>query len=146
VNVHQSTVEAALESLRSGADGLTSEEAARRLVEFGPNRVERARRVPIALRFVREFTHLFAVVLWLAALLAFAADLSDPGHGMRALAVAIVAVILVNGLFSFLQEYRAEEAFRALQRLLPQEVTTMRDGRASRIGTEALVPGDVIRR
>jgi calcium-translocating P-type ATPase len=144
VNVHQLTADAALASLRSGPQGLASGEAARRLVEFGPNRIERAARVPIALRFVREFTHFFAVVLWLAALLALAADLSDPGHGMRALALAIVAVILVNGLFSFWQEYRAEEAFRALQLLLPQQVMALRDGRASSIPAETLVPGDVI--
>jgi calcium-translocating P-type ATPase len=63
---------------------------------------------------------------------------------MRALALAIVAVILVNGLFSFWQEYRAHEAFRALQRLLPREVTSLRDGRASRVPAETLVPGDLI--
>ena len=144
MNVHQLTVDAALESLRSSAQGLASEDAARRLVEFGPNRIERVTGPPIALRFVREFTHFFAVVLWVAALLALAADLSNPGQGMRALSLAIVAVIVVNGLFSFWQEYRAEEAFSTLQRLLPQEATVLRDGRASRIPAERLVPGDVI--
>jgi calcium-translocating P-type ATPase len=144
VNVHQLTVEAALKSLRSSVEGLTSKEAARRLVEFGPNRIERAARLPVALQFIREFTHFFAVVLWLAALLALAADMSDPGHGMRALAMAIVAVILVNGVFAFWQEHRAEQAFSALQSLLPPEVTTLRDGRASRVPAETLVPGDVI--
>ena len=144
MNVHQLSVDAALESLRSSANGLTPAESARRLVEFGPNRIERAPRVPIALRFLREFTHFFAVVLWVAALLAFIADLSEPGQGMRALGVAIVAVIAVNGLFSFWQEYRAEEAFLALQRLLPQDVTTLRDAVAVRVQAETLVPGDVI--
>ncbi len=144
MNGYQLAVDEALASLRSRADGLTSEDAARRLVEFGPNRIEQARRVPVSLQFLREFTHFFAIVLWLAALLALAADRSDPGHGMQTLALAIVAVIVVNGLFSFWQEYRAEEAFRALQRLLPSEVTTLRDGRASRIAVEGLVPGDVL--
>ena len=144
MNIHQLSVGAALQSLRSGADGLVPAEAARRLREFGHNRIERAVRTPIALRFLREFTHFFAVILWLAALLAFVADLGEPGQGMRALGLAIVAVIAVNGLFSFWQEYRAEEAFLALQQLLPQEVTTLRDGVAVRIPAETLVPGDVI--
>lgn len=144
MNIHQLTVDAAVASLRSAPSGLDSTEAARRLHQFGPNRLERAVGTPRSLRFLREFTHFFAVVLWIAALLAFVADRSEPGQGMRALALAIVAVIVVNGLFSFWQEYRAEEAFLALQRLLPQEVTTLRDGVPGRAPAETLVPGDVI--
>ena len=144
VNINQATVEAALASLRSSSDGLTSGEAARRLATFGLNRIQRPRGVPIAVRFAREFTHLFALTLWVAAALAFVAEISDPGRGMRPLAIAIVAVIVVNGLFSFWQEYRAEKAFRALQQLLPQEVTAVREGRSVRLPAELLVPGDVI--
>lgn len=144
MNIHQLSVEAALASLRTGAQGLTSAEAARRLDEFGPNRIERVSRVPLALRLAHEFTHFFAIVLWAAALLAFITDVRAPGQGMRALALAIVAVVVINGLFSFWQEYRAEEAFHALQALLPQDVTTLRNGRAARMPAERLVPGDVI--
>ena len=60
------TVVEALASLRSGPDGLTAAEAARRLVEFGPNRVEGVARQPLWLAFAREFTHFFALILWLA--------------------------------------------------------------------------------
>ena len=144
MNIHQLTVDGALESLKSTARGLSSSEADRRLEQFGPNRIERADRVPRSVRFLQEFTHFFAVVLWIAAVLAFVADASQPGQGMRALGAAIVAVIVVNGLFSFWQEYRAEEAFLALQRLLPQEATTLRDGVPTRVPTEVLVPGDVL--
>ncbi len=63
---------------------------------------------------------------------------------MAALGVAIVAVVAVNGAFSFWQEYRAERAVAALQTLLPHQVTAMRDGSAARIPAETLVPGDVI--
>ena len=144
MNIHQLPVHAALASLRSSGDGLTGAEAARRLAHFGPNRLEQTRRRPLVVRFAREFTHFFAVVLWLAALLAFIADLNGPGQGMRALAVAIVAVIVVNGLFSFWQEYRAEEAFLALQRLLPQAVTALRDGAPALVPADTLVPGDIV--
>ena len=105
MNIHQLTVDAALASLRSTPGGLPAGEAARRLDQFGPNRIERASRTPRTVRFLREFTHFFAVVLWIAALLAFVAEVSAPGQGMRALGVAIVAVIVVNGTFSFWQEY-----------------------------------------
>ena len=144
MNIYELTTDAALESLRSSTNGLSAAEAARRLAAFGPNRIERPARVSIALRLLREFTHFFAVILWLAALLALVADVSQPGQGMRTLALAIVAVIVVNGTFSFWQEYRAEEAFLALQQLLPAEVTTVRDGVAARLPAEQLVPGDVV--
>jgi sodium/potassium-transporting ATPase subunit alpha len=144
MNIHQIEADAALVSLQSSARGLTGAEAARRLLHFGENRIERVARVPIGLRLLREFTHFFAAILWLAALLAMIADLNEPGQGMRALAVAIVAVILVNGVFSFWQEYRAETAFLALQQLLPRAVTTIRNGVAVRVPAETLVPGDII--
>jgi calcium-translocating P-type ATPase len=144
VNIHQLPVDAAILSLRSSANGLTADEAARRLVQFGPNRIERAARDPVGVQLLREFTHFFAMILWVAALLAFVADLNDPGQGMRTLAIAIVAVILVNGVFSFWQEYRAETAFLALQRLLPREVTALRDGVAVRVPADTLVPGDLV--
>ena len=63
---------------------------------------------------------------------------------MATLAAAIVGVIVVNGAFSFWQEYRAEETMAALQRLLPHQVRAHRDGAVVVIPSEAVVPGDVI--
>ena len=94
--------------------------------------------------FLAQFTHFFAVILWAAAGLAVLAELESPGSGMATLAAAIVAVILVNGLFSFWQERRASQALEALQRLLPAAVRVRRDGITGDLPVTALVPGDVI--
>lgn len=67
-------------------------------------------------------------MLWVAAALAFAADWREPGHGMATLGWAILGVLLVNGLFSVLQEYRAERAISSLRRLLPARVKVVRGG------------------
>jgi calcium-translocating P-type ATPase len=144
VRITHLTPDDALASLRSRASGLAGGEARRRLAEYGPNRVEEAKGELLALRFLQEFVHFFALILWLAAGLAFVADLYDPGQGMAALGWAIIGVIAVNGVFSFWQEYRAERAIAALKRLLPHQVTALRDGAAHRIPAEELVPGDVI--
>ena len=106
--ISQLSVEAALASLGSQTSGLSALEAQRRLQEFGPNRVEAVAREPLWRQFVREFTHFFALILWLAAGLAFYAELHEPGTGMLQLAIAIIGVIVINGLFSFWQTYRAE--------------------------------------
>ena len=144
MRIHALTVAAALESLGSRATGLSAAEAARRLQEYGRNRLERARREPLALRLAREFTHFFAIILWIAAALAVFAEAYQPGQGMAALGAAIVGVILVNGVFSFLQEHRAQRALSALLSLLPAQAKVLRDSVVVQLPAEELVPGDVV--
>jgi calcium-translocating P-type ATPase len=133
-----------LASLSSKPAGLSAAEARRRLAEFGPNHLEEVARVGLPLRLAREFTHFFAIILWLAAALCFVAEVYDPGQGMARLGWAIIGVIVINGIFSFWQEYRAERAIAALRELLPQQVTVARDGSVQQIPAEGLVPGDVV--
>jgi sodium/potassium-transporting ATPase subunit alpha len=133
-----------LTSLKTSESGLDRAEAARRLAEFGANRIEEVKGRPLWLRFLGEFTHFFAIILWVAAALAFVAEWRNPGEGMGALGAAILAVIAVNGVFSFWQEYRAERALAALRRLLPPQAKALRDGELQELSAELLVPGDVI--
>jgi calcium-translocating P-type ATPase len=142
--IHQLSLDEAFATLRSAPGGLSPTEAAARRVEFGPNRIERLPGTPLTIRFISQFTHFFALLLWVAALLAVIADWWMPGQGMATLAVAIVAVIAINGAFSFWQEYRAEETMSALQRLLPHQVRTLRDGKTVVVQSQDVVPGDVI--
>ena len=144
MRISQLTPVEALASLHTGVAGLTAEEVRRRATEFGPNRIVESRRERLVVRFLREFFHFFALILWVAAALAFFAEASDPGEGMATLGYAILAVIAVNGSFSFWQEHRAERAIAALKRLLPRQVTALRDGAACRLPAEDLVPGDVV--
>ncbi|MDO8933178.1 MAG: cation-transporting P-type ATPase [Rhodocyclaceae bacterium] len=134
----------ALASLGSGPAGLSDAEAARRLAEFGPNRIEAVTGQPLWLGLLAEFSHFFALILWLAAALAFFAERFDPGQGMVELGWAIVGVIVVNGLFSFWQAYRAERALAALRELLPSRVDVVRNGRPLAIAAAGLVPGDLL--
>ncbi len=144
MHIQSLTVEQSLASLHTSSAGLTAAEAQRRLAEFGPNHVEEIGREPLLLRFAREFTHFFALVLWLGAALAFLAETFDPGQGMARLGVAIVGVILINGIFSFWQEYRAERAVAALRELLPQQVMVSRGGEIVERLASNLVPGDIV--
>jgi sodium/potassium-transporting ATPase subunit alpha len=144
MRIQQLSVDEALESLRSGLEGLSADEAGRRLREFGPNQILRLPSVPLFQRFLKGFTHFFALILWIAAALAFLAEWFEPGGGMGALGAAILGVILINALFSFWQEYRAEKALAALQKLLPHQVKVVRDGSIQELPAESLVPGDVV--
>ncbi|HEY0665313.1 MAG TPA: cation-transporting P-type ATPase [Gallionella sp.] len=142
--LHRHDIERLYAHLHSSAQGLSQAEAVRRLTRYGPNQIEKIADQSLIGKLFKQFTHFFALILWLAAGLAFFAEWRDPGQGMAMLGYAVIGVIVVNGLFSFWQEYRAEKALAALRNLLPRHTTAMRDGRAVQIPVAELVPGDVV--
>jgi sodium/potassium-transporting ATPase subunit alpha len=144
MHIHQLSVADAIASLHSRPEGLSHADAAHRFRDFGPNRVEELARDSLVLRLSKELTHFFSLILWLAAGLAFFAEWSAPGQGMARLGYAIIGVILVSGLFSFWQEYRAQQTLRALRQLLPQQVDVLREDMVVPLPVEQLVPGDVV--
>ena len=117
--------------------GLSSREAERRLLAYGPNELaqQRARQWPGDI--AAQVTHPLALLLWLAALLAFVA-------GTPILGLAIVAVIVLNAVFAFAQERQAERAIEALRGYLPQQANVVRDGSVRQVDAAQLVPGDVL--
>jgi len=123
--------------LRSTSGGLSSREAARRLEAAGPNELARrgGRHWPGEL--AGQFTHPLALLLAVAAALAWAS-------GAPKLAIAIAAVIMLNAAFSFAQELQAERAVEALAAFLPERARVLRDGAPQDIEARSLVPGDVL--
>lgn len=131
-------------ALGTSPEGLSADEARRRLARYGPNRLQEQRGPSLASRFLKQFTHFLAVLLWIAAVLALLAEALQPGQGMATLAWAIVGVIVINAFFSFMQEYKAERAVQALHRLLPETAWVVRAGQPQQVAREELVPGDVL--
>jgi sodium/potassium-transporting ATPase subunit alpha len=144
VNPHRHAIEKLYAHLYSSAQGLTQAEAVNRRAKYGVNQIEKINELSLIRRLLKEFTHFFALILWLAAGLAFFAEWRDPGQGMATLGYAVLGVILINGLFSFWQEYRAGKALAALRNLLPRYTTTLRDGKEKQVLVSELVPGDVV--
>jgi magnesium-transporting ATPase (P-type) len=144
MKIHHLTVADAFASLKSGLEGLSDAEAQRRLAELGRNEVEEVAHEALLLTFAREFVHFFALILWIAAGLAFFAEWREPGQGMATLGFAIVGVIVINGVFSFWQAYRAEQALAVLKKLLPSATKVVRAGTVRQLPAAELVPGDVI--
>lgn len=133
-----------MQSLHTSEAGLASAEAGRRQSEFGPNVIKQVKQKSLFTRFLQGFTHFFALILWCGALLALFAEWKEPGGGMGLLGFAILGVILVNGVFSFWQEYRAEESIAALKLMIPVMVKVYRDGELCELEATSLVPGDLI--
>lgn len=117
--------------------GLTTEEATRRLELYGHNVLEQKGKASIWGRFFFNFVHFFALLLWAAAGLSFVAKLPE-------LAYACIAVVIINGIFTFWQEFKAEKAIESLQKILPRLARVVRNGEEQEIDAEELVPGDVM--
>ena len=96
--------------LHSRPEGLTPAEVAERLREVGPNAIETRRRYQWLGSLARQFTNFFTILLYIAATLCFVADRVQPGESMDILGLALLGVAVLNGLFGFIQEYRAERA------------------------------------
>ena len=126
-----------LRDLRTTALGLSSREAARRLVQFGPNALRRRGGVQWPREIARQLTHPLALLLWVAALLSFAV-------GSGTVGIAVLLVIFLNAAFAFVQELQAERAVEALAAYMPQHATVLRDGTPGVIEATGLVPGDVV--
>ena len=131
-------------ALHTSFQGLGTDEAVRRVREFGPNELSPSRRISLGRMLLRQFTHFLALLLWIAACLAYLASSLQPGEGMETLTYAIVAVIVINALFSFFQEYKAERASAALHRLLPDRVNVRRGGEVVEVHAREVVPGDLV--
>jgi calcium-translocating P-type ATPase len=123
--------------LRTTPGGLAGREAARRQLVYGSNELTRrgGRRWPREL--LEQFTQPLVVLLGVAAVLAWVG-------GTPALAFAVLAVILVNAGFAFVQERQAERAVDALAAFLPPTAMVVRDGARREIDAAGLVPGDIL--
>jgi len=131
-------------SLLSGPQGITDQEALRRQAEYGTNEINEVQPRSLLARLAAQFTHFLALLLWFAAALCFLSEYLHPGEGLLRLGIAILAVIVINALFTFIQEYRTEKAIEELRKLLPFKVTVIRDNLEREIDAKALVPGDLI--
>lgn len=125
------------QTLNTERQGLNREEAATRLRQVGPNALTEVHGPPLIRRFWAHFTHLMAILLWVGGVVAFIAQLPQLG-------VAIWLVVVINGAFSFWQEFKAERATEALRRLLPAYTRVLRNGVEQRIPAADLAPGDLM--
>jgi Ca2+-transporting ATPase len=135
---HSITIDDAVARLNANvADGLSSSEAAQRWQEHGPNTLRAARSTAWYTVLVRQFTDVLIFILMVAAVTSLAVgEVTD--------AVVIAVILVLNGVLGFVQEWRAEQAIAALQRMLAPQAAVLRDGREQNIEASNIVPGDVV--
>ena len=117
--------------------GLSSEEARRRLGEYGPNIVEEARRRTLLDALAEQFKSVLVIILLVAAAISL-------WMGETTDAASITAIIVFMAVMGVVQEYRAERAIEALKRLAAPRARVIRDGKIVEIDASEIVPGDIL--
>jgi Ca2+-transporting ATPase len=134
---HAKGVDEVLAALGTGREGLSEDEAARRLQSDGPNELKKEEGTsPLGL-FVNQFKNVLILILIVATALSLAV-----GETVDALIIGII--IIFSAALGFVQEYRAERALDALKKMLALEVTVLRDGEERELDSREIVRGDVL--
>jgi sodium/potassium-transporting ATPase subunit alpha len=133
-----------LERFGTDENGLVEQEAARRLRDCGPNVLEEVGKESIIRKYFRQFWNFFSILLTIGALLSFFAEYLDPGKGNLYIGIALGVVVVLNGTFTFIQEYQAEKTMESFRQLIPPHARVFRDGKIRDILASELVVGDLI--
>ena len=135
---HGMSVEAVQQWLQTTLDrGLSSEDISLRLVRYGANSIREAKTKGPGRIFAAQFADFMIVVLLAAAVIA--AFLGEPAD-----TVAIVAIVVLNAVIGFVQEYRAEHALAALRKMAAHNARALRNGEPATVPAADLVPGDIV--
>jgi len=118
--------------------GITQVEAERRLEEYGRNEIEKEKKRSRLLIFLSQFKSFLILILIAAAIIsAFVTkEMTD--------AIVILLIVIFSGVLGYVQEYRAEEAIRALKKMAAPRAIVVRDGTKVEIDSALVVPGDLL--
>src|SRR5688572_10737306 len=137
MNWHTSTTESVFKELQSGREGLSTDEVAKRIQQYGPNQLQEKKKKPVWLLFLAQFKDVMIIILMVAAIIsAIVGDLKDM--------IVILIIIIINAIVGFVQEYRAEKAIDALKKMSAAHVRVRRNKRVEQIPAADVVPGDVV--
>ena len=145
MNYCLSQVDDVLQELKTSKDGLTSEEAGKRLEQNGKNKLAEAKKDSLLKRFFDQMKDPMIIILLVAAAVSAVTDIIEKGHMVVPTdSLIILFVVIVNAVLGVVQESKAEKAIEALQEMSAATTKTLRDGKVVSVRSEDLVVGDVI--
>jgi magnesium-transporting ATPase (P-type) len=137
MNWYQLTVKETFEKLRASESGLSDSEIKERLLQFGPNKFIEEERISKLKILLHQFTSPLIYILLIAGVVTiFLKEYIDSG--------VIFAVVILNAIIGYIQEYKAEESVRALKKMVVPKAKVLREGKEKEINSEELVPGDIV--
>ncbi|MBR3850264.1 MAG: HAD-IC family P-type ATPase, partial [Oscillospiraceae bacterium] len=139
---NQSTEEV-LKDLNTTAEGLNTQEAQKRLAQYGPNKLKEAEKPSLLQRFFNQLKDPMLIILLIAAGVSALTGMLA-GESEWAEVIIILAVVLLNAILGVIQESKAEAAIEALQTMTAATCKVLRDGKTVALHSDELVPGDVV--
>ncbi|WP_312499374.1 cation-translocating P-type ATPase [Enterococcus sp.] len=127
-----------LQELQADANGLTNDEAKRRLAEYGPNELEEGKKKSMLQKFFEQFKDLMIIVLLAAAIISAAVSHEFVDS------IIILAVVIINAIMGVVQEAKAEQAIEALREMSTPNANILRNGHTVTVKSDELVPGDIV--
>ncbi|NQU97945.1 HAD-IC family P-type ATPase [Candidatus Woesearchaeota archaeon] len=141
---HKIPLEELYRIVHSSEKGLSSEEAKKRISKYGENIIQEKDHVPLILKFLKHFTNFFALLLLFGSGLAFFAEYIIPGEGNLYIGIALLIVVFLNAIFTFIQEYQSEKIMEGFKNMMPVKIQVLRDNTKQEILAKDLVPGDIM--
>ena len=145
---HNMEIKDVYKKLNTEEMGLSGQEVDARLLEYGQNKLTIEDRFKVLKMIIEQFTGFLVVLLIVAGIISLGIGLSNYyrfGEGEEIIdAIAIFAIVIINAIIGFVQDYRSNQALEKLKEYFEQDVVTLRDGKEVIIHSSDLVPGDVI--
>ena len=142
VKEYLESVEEVLKEQNSSEGGLSSQEAEKRLAQYGRNRLEEGKKDSLLKRFLNELADPMIIILIVAAVIS-GITAAYEGESFADV-IIIMAVVIINAVLGVVQESKAEAAIAALQEIAAATSKVMRDGKMVTLKSEELVPGDIV--
>jgi Ca2+-transporting ATPase len=140
--LHAKGTKQVFQALNTTIKGLSSKEAKQRLEEYGPNELKETKRVTALDIFLDQFKDIFVIMLIVATAIAYYIDFTKGEAPTDALTIA--AIVVLNTVVGFVQEYRSEKAMEAMKKLTAPKARVIRDGKEMLISAKEVVPGDIL--
>ena len=127
-------------------NGLSSEVAIRRNAEEGDNRLPEKEKEPGWIRFLKEITNWFAIMLWIGSILCIVTYIVQPNGNAPNLYLAFVLmfVVILTGVITYMQGSKSEALMEGFKNMLPSVTKVLRDGKITQLPAEKLVRGDIV--
>jgi Ca2+-transporting ATPase len=137
MNWHIRKINEVYEELKSSPEGLSVDEVEKRIEKYGPNELIEVKKKTVFMMFLDQFKDFMIMILVAAAVVSgIIGELADT--------IAIVVIVILNAIIGFVQEYRAEQAMKALKQMAAPSALTLRNNNVTTISASELVPGDIV--